>query len=348
MTATTPRSPQLWSLARGISLLPVPAAPTPCAQSPHSASEASVHVETYYDIATVGAENKTWAEPIIQPIPPPQGVQSALSTPDLQGPVRHVDSHSAGQSETKDKEAKVTAEAEKKPNDEPPPAVLDYKIADDLFYAAKKALSGDAKSFWSYTQYRRTGEDGKQQKVVLHYCRSKQTMEEVCRQYFKDEKLLGFDLEWVPDSRKHDDVKKNVSLIQLASPSRVALFHVALFANNEDMVGPSFRRIMEDPTVIKVGVAIKGDTTRLRNYLNIDSRGLIELSNLYKLVTYCRTGQYQNINRKLVPLAKQVEEYLHLPLYKGQNVRSSDWSKPLAWDQLVCEYRQPGCPKQVH
>jgi exonuclease 3'-5' domain-containing protein 2 len=348
MAATLLRCHQLWSPARGISFLPDLAAPISCAQPPHSLTEVPAYVDASYGITAVGVENKTWGEPIDQLMPPPQGIQSTSSTPDSQEPVEHVDGHSAGQSQTKDIEAKVMVEAEKKPTYLPPPAVLDYKIVADLFYAAKKAPSGNAKSFWSYTQYRRTGEDGKQQKVVLHYCRSKQIMEEVCRQYFKDEKLLGFDLEWVPDSKRQDHVKKNVSLIQLASPSRVALFHLALFDNNEDMVGPSFRSIMEDPTVIKAGVAIKGDTTRLRNYLNIDSRGLIELSNLYKLVTHSRTRQYQNINRKLVPLAKQVEEYLHLPLYKGQNVRSSDWSRPLGWDQLVCEYRQAGRLSRFH
>ncbi|KAI0198983.1 ribonuclease H-like domain-containing protein [Astrocystis sublimbata] len=220
------------------------------------------------------------------------------------------------------------------PSDGPPPPVFEYKMVDDLFYAAKKAPPESPASFWSHEQYRRMDADGESHKVKVHYCRSRHTMERVCKEYFLGEKLLGFDLEWVADSKRRDGVKKNVSLIQLASPSRIGLFHLALFAPNKDMVGPSFRTIMQDPEVTKCGVHIKGDSTRLRTHLNINAQGLIELSNLYKLVTYCRSGQYQNINRRLVPMATQVKEFLHLPLFKGSNVRSSNWSKPLAMDQV--------------
>ncbi|KAI0388894.1 ribonuclease H-like protein [Xylariaceae sp. FL0594] len=329
MTATPSRG-HLWTPSRGISFSSNP--PTLASSVPNSPS-------------LTGA----LAEYAVPPLPVLRGVQSASSSsnPLLREPVEDADSRPAGHAETIDNEVEVTAEntteatteattdAKRDATDEPPPAVLDYKMAEDLFYAAKNAPLGDAKSFWSYTQYRRIGEDGKAQKVVLHYCRNRSTMEEVCQRYFKDEKLLGFDLEWIADSRKTDGVKKNVSVIQLASPSRVALFHLALFADSEDMVGPTFRSIMEDPTVIKAGVAIKGDCTRLRQHTNVDPRGLMELSHLYKLVTYCRTREYRNINRTLVSLARQVEEYLHLPLCKDRTVRSSDWSRPLTWQQVI-------------
>ncbi|KAF2970074.1 hypothetical protein GQX73_g3526 [Xylaria multiplex] len=208
-------------------------------------------------------------------------------------------------------------------------------MVDDLFYAAKNSPLESPRSYWSYEQYRRTAEDGSSHKVRVHYCRSRHTMERVCKEYFMDEKVLGFDLEWMVDANRRDGPKKNVSLIQLASPSRIALFHVALFANSDDMVGPSFRSLMENPDVIKVGVSIKGDTTRLRTFLDVDSRGLMELSHLYRLVTYSRNGEYHNINRKLVPLATQVQDFLHLPMFKGASVRSSDWSKPLDMNQVA-------------
>ncbi len=94
---------------------------------------------------------------------------------------------------------------------------------------------------------------------------------------------------------------------------------------------------MEDPEVTKTGVWIKGDCTRLRTFLNIDSRGTFELSHLYKLVKYSSSGQYASVNKKLVSLAQQVEDYLGLPLFKGQGVRSSDWSQPLSMDQIICK-----------
>ncbi|KAI2781547.1 ribonuclease H-like protein, partial [Daldinia loculata] len=225
--------------------------------------------------------------------------------------------------------------SEAKVSDEPPVATLPFKMVDDLFYAAKKAPAGTAASYWSYTQYRGMAQDGTEQKVKVHYCRSSYTMEKVCQEYFSKEQILGFDLEWAADSYKWESLKKNVSLIQLASPSRIGLFHVALFPDRSDMVGPSFRAIMESPYITKVGVNIKADATRIRNFLNIDSKGLLELSHLYKLVTYSAEGRHREINKKLVPLATQVEQYLHLPLYKGQDVRTSDWTKPLDMDQVT-------------
>ncbi|KAI0408078.1 ribonuclease H-like protein [Xylaria palmicola] len=322
MRATPPPANRLWHPSQGISFSPGPTRPaSPMAESPGAVSR--YHVATEQSTDVEGEE--AWAAAVGQPLATPilslqnlaeNGVESALPKP----------------AEEPSLEAGVV---ERKATDDPPPPVFEYRMDHDLFYEAKKSPPGSHGSYWSYTQYRRVAEDGSSQKVKVHYCRSRYTMEKVCREYFLGEKVLGFDLEWMADSTKRDGLRKNVSLIQLASPSRIGLFHVALFAQSDDMVGPTFRSIMEDPGVTKVGVFIKGDTTRMRNFLDIHSRGLMELSNLYKLVTYCRNGQYHSINRRLVPLATQVEEYLHLPLFKGQDVRSSDWSRRLGWEQVI-------------
>ncbi|KAI1867989.1 uncharacterized protein JN550_006796 [Neoarthrinium moseri] len=225
--------------------------------------------------------------------------------------------------------------AEKRISNDPPYPALEYAVSEDLFRAAKEAEPGTPESFWSYALYRGPNEDGVAQKPKVHYCRSKHTTERVCQQYFMNEKVLGFDLEWFADAPRSAGPRKNVSLIQLASPSRIALFHVALFSKDDDFAAPSFKKIMEDPEITKVGVWIKGDATRLRTHLGIDSKGLMELSHLYKLVTYSRTGQFSSINKRLMPLSQQVEEYLHLPMFKGQDVRSSDWTKPLHMNQVI-------------
>ena len=149
--------------------------------------------------------------------------------------------------------------------------------------------------------------------------------------HFLGRPVLGFDLEWAPQSRARDGVKRNVSLIQLAVQDKIALFHLALF-RDDDFVAPTLKHIMESADVTKVGVSIKADCTRLRNFLHIDSRGLFELSHLYKLVKYSSTDAAK-INKRLVSLAQQVEEHLQLPLWKGE-VRSSDWSKELGRQQI--------------
>ncbi|KAJ8126454.1 hypothetical protein O1611_g7185 [Lasiodiplodia mahajangana] len=336
MTATPPRNDRLWHPARGISFSSSPASLVPVTQTPRTMTELSAGVCHQYRNATTAQsittqrQDETWAVPVMQQATPP-----SLG---LQKPAKYADECLSVQPAPETETGAVTVEeetvAEKKITDDPPPHVFEYKMMDDLFYAAKKSPADSPESFWSYALYRSTAEDGSLQRVKVHYCRSKHTMERVCKEYFIDEKALGFDLEWMVDATKRSGLKKNVSLIQLASPSRIALFHVAQFTSEKDMVGPYFRSIMEDPSITKMGVSIKGDATRLRNSLGIESRGLMELSHLYKLVKYSKIGQYHNINKRLVPLATQVEEYLHLPLYKGSDVRSSNWLKILTMDQV--------------
>ncbi|KAF6819712.1 3'-5' exonuclease [Colletotrichum sojae] len=225
--------------------------------------------------------------------------------------------------------AVVITKAETRPAD-PPTTDLEYKVALDAFREAQQAPEGSPESFWSHTIYR--GPD--EQKVKVHYCKSQHTMERVC-QYFLEDKVLGFDLEWSPLATRNSGPRDNVSLIQLANESRIALFHVSLFPEKSELVSPTFRKIMEDPEVLKTGVAIKGDCTRVRKHLGVDVQGAFELSHLYKIVKYSESGQHKLINMRLVRLDVQVEEHLGLPLYKGDSVRSSDWTKALNMKQVL-------------
>jgi len=229
--------------------------------------------------------------------------------------------------------------ADESASTDPPFTPLAFKVSAEAFREAKLAEPGTPESFWSYNMYRGPSEDGSSEdaKIKVHYCKSKHTTERVLQQYFMNEKVLGFDLEWASTSTRFQSARQNVSLVQLASPSRIALFHLALYPKNDDLVAPSLKKIMEDPDVTKVGVAIKGDCTRLRKFLEIDSRGIFELSHLYKLVKYSTSKNYGYVNKKLVSLASQVEEYLRLPLFKGSDVRSSDWSQPLQMGQIICK-----------
>ncbi|GJC81991.1 werner syndrome ATP-dependent helicase [Colletotrichum liriopes] len=216
---------------------------------------------------------------------------------------------------------------------DPPLTSLDFKVSVKDFREAQNAEKNTVKSFWSYTLYRGPPEDGGERKVKVHYCKSRHTMERVC-QYFVNDKVLGLDLEWFPEARKDSGPKKNVSLIQIANESRIALFHVALFPN-DDFVAPTLRKIMEDADVRKVGVAIKGDCTRMRTHLGVDTKGIFELSHLHKLVKYSASGRVDLINKRMVTLALLVQEHLGLPMFKGSDVRSSDWSQPLNMSQLM-------------
>ncbi|KAL9101368.1 MAG: hypothetical protein Q9163_003370 [Psora crenata] len=233
--------------------------------------------------------------------------------------------------DTKHKPAQASLLSERKPFRSP----LGFHIPTHRLEAALKAEPGSMSSYWQYSLYR--GPKGDGQTVKVHYCKTRESMESVS-QLFANENVIGFDIEWKAQAKATDGIKRNVSLIQIANEERIALFHLARFpraSDADDYVGPTFRGIMESPNVTKVGVAIKGDCTRLRNFLNIHCRGLFELSYLYRLIKYYHSDT-SKINRWAVSLAKQVEEHLQLPLLKG-DVQTSDWSKDLDYDQARCK-----------
>ena len=211
---------------------------------------------------------------------------------------------------------------------------LGYHIPEKQLADAKLACPSTRASYWQYLLYR--GLNG--EKVKVHYCKSKATTERIA-QLFLNQEVLGFDIEWKPQALATEGVKKNVALIQIASEERIALFHIARYWEDEksdDLLAPTLKEIMESPKITKVGVSIKADCTRLRKFMGIHSRGLFELSHLYKLVKFC-SEDVKLINKKLVSLSHQVEEHLQLPLWKGE-VRSSDWSQELDYEQIYCKY----------
>ncbi|KAF3770894.1 ribonuclease H-like protein [Cryphonectria parasitica EP155] len=210
---------------------------------------------------------------------------------------------------------------------------LDYKMSDEVFQAARQAAEGTDESFWSYSFYRGPNrEDGVKGKVRVHYCKNAHVAERAL-QYLVGEKFVGLDLEWVALASKSSGARRNVSLVQLASQSRVVLLHLAVYPAKDELATPTLRKIIEDPNVTKLGVWIKGDCTRLKKYLSINARGIFELSHLFKQVKYS-TSRPALVNKKLVSLATQCKEVFGLPMRKDQNVRTSDWSQPLDMGQI--------------
>lgn len=238
--------------------------------------------------------------------------------------------------ETEPAEAELDA-SEEPTIDVPPFTPLEYTIPEEAFRKARTTPHGLAGSFWSHTLYRGP-EDPEQsseaeRKVKVHYCRSARTAEEAL-QHLLGEECLGLDLEWSPHARKDAGARKNVSLVQLASPSRVVLLHIALYPKSDIFLTPTLQKILEDPAVTKTGVWIKGDCARLETYLGAKVRGMFELSHLFNQVTHLANGTPELINKKLVALAKQVQQTTGLPLFKDSRVRASDWSRVLNIQQV--------------
>lgn len=205
-----------------------------------------------------------------------------------------------------------------------------FSISPQKLREAMSASPNSDAAYWTYELYR--GPDN--EKVLVHYCRNRR-VSEIAAQLFLNENFLGLDIEWKPQSTTADGIKKNMALIQLASERRIALFHIALFKGQtlEELVPPTLRHVLESTDIIKVGVSILADSTRLRKYLGIQSRGLLELSHLYKVVKFS-LHQPEKMNKRLVSLSQQVEEFLQLPISKGA-VRESDWSSELGRQQVT-------------
>ncbi|KAK4616420.1 Werner syndrome ATP-dependent helicase [Fulvia fulva] len=206
---------------------------------------------------------------------------------------------------------------------------LTYNIPAQDFRAAIMASPNSSAAFWSHRLYR--GTDGKQPAVM--YCKSFEVAERQAR-LFTNENVLGFDLEWEPQtSIKTGHIKRNVSLIQIAAEDKIALFQIALFKGDtaEELMPPTLKAILESADVVKAGVNVVGDARRVRELLNIDMKGVFELSHMYRVVKYSEQER-KNVSFKLVSLASQVQDILMLPLKKDDN-RVSAWSRELNTQQ---------------
>ncbi|PGH35054.1 hypothetical protein GX50_02085 [[Emmonsia] crescens] len=197
--------------------------------------------------------------------------------------------------------------------------------------------------YWSYDLNKTP--DGKD--ITVHYCTSLQTTERVAA-HFLSESVVGLDLEWKAQASTTDALVENVSVIQLASKERIAIFHLALFnpANSpHHLVSPTLKRLLESPEIVKVGVAIRADCTRLHKFLGIQTTNLCEVSRLHKVVKHHLNPKL--INKRLVNLAQQVEEHLGLPLDKDPEIRCGGWSKKLTYRQVKYAATDPYAALQL-
>jgi hypothetical protein len=191
-------------------------------------------------------------------------------------------------------------------------------------YCIKDADKLPDGTHYSHTLYR--GPDG--EPVTVHYVTDLATAETIAR-HFLAEPVLGFDLEWEVRQRKR--AIDNVSLMQLASPSRIALFHLARFkgATPATVLPPTLRGILESAAVVKCGAAVKGDATRCATHLGLRPAGFFELGRAHNLLAGVRNRDGA-VSKAAARLDGLCERYLGVPLAKDQSVRVSAWSWALS------------------
>lgn len=142
-----------------------------------------------------------------------------------------------------------------------------------------------------------------------------------------DSPVLGFDLEWKP--LDGPNIKDMVSVIQLASESDIIVVHIAAFqggreATREQLLSPALEKILEDKSIIKVGLKISGDGNRMRDHLGVYMKGAVEVATL-------RPGEPSLRNPSLSLLT---ETFFGMPLDKSLSTSTWHYEKALRQDEI--------------
>jgi ribonuclease D len=93
--------------------------------------------------------------------------------------------------------------------------------------------------------------------------------------YLTHQNLLGFDTETKPAFKKGE--YNEVALLQLSTED-----HAFLFRLNKIGLGNALKAILENPEIIKVGVAIRDDIKSLQKLNNFKPAGFLELQDHVK------------------------------------------------------------------
>ncbi|MDX2110489.1 MAG: 3'-5' exonuclease [Verrucomicrobiota bacterium] len=121
------------------------------------------------------------------------------------------------------------------------------------------------------------------------------------------ERILGFDTETRPSFRPGESYP--AALLQLAGADGVYLFQLLQIPDLTEVYN-----LLQDPSIVKAGVAIRDDIRKLQERIPFVPQGFIELSDITQKVGILNTGL-----RSLAAI------YLGVRVSKGSQV--SNWSK---------------------
>ncbi|KAF3916680.1 hypothetical protein ABW20_dc0105544 [Dactylellina cionopaga] len=99
-------------------------------------------------------------------------------------------------------------------------------------------------------------------------------------------------------------------------------------------MSPTLKKIIEDPNIIKAGVQIRGDMSRLATVIVVNPQGVIELAEFNSLLFAAQKNELETGQKLTGSLTGLSEEHLKLPLLKGE-IRTSDWSAPMSEEQKI-------------
>ncbi|XP_008487602.1 exonuclease 3'-5' domain-containing protein 2 [Diaphorina citri] len=118
----------------------------------------------------------------------------------------------------------------------------------------------------------------------VFYVESQHKCDEIIAKHFVNHKVLGLDCEWVTIGNHRGPV----SLLQLASPDGVcALFRMNKiyqydYFSNVNTIPESLENLLNDPMIVKVGVAIENDSKYLYEDYEVDITSWLDLRHIAK------------------------------------------------------------------
>ncbi|XP_039283645.1 exonuclease 3'-5' domain-containing protein 2 [Nilaparvata lugens] len=127
------------------------------------------------------------------------------------------------------------------------------------------------------------------------------------RKKCKDIRVIGLDCEWVSEGKKTN----KIALLQLASiDGYCSLIRLCALGN----VPNSLKELLSDRSIIKTGVAVNSDASRLLRDYGVPCKGVLDLRHLAQAVGSVPAG-----------LGKMSNLYLNKELDKDWRIRCSNW-----------------------
>jgi len=109
-------------------------------------------------------------------------------------------------------------------------------------------------------------------KGKIHLIKEKKDIKKALK-ILRRESVLGFDTETRPSFKKGENY--TVSLLQLSTSEEAFLFRLNYLGLEDELVS-----LLEDPGILKVGVAILDDVRALSKLKRFDAKGFVELANI--------------------------------------------------------------------
>ena len=152
-------------------------------------------------------------------------------------------------------------------------------------------------------------------------------------------KILGFDTETKPSFVR--GVKNKIALLQICSEKGAFLFRL-----NKMILHPALIRVLENESILKVGVAIRDDLKGLRKLQPFTPRGFIDLQSLapeYGITALSLKGMAEEVLHQRISKRQQTSNWETLFLTKSQIVYAATdaWIAMCIYKKLTSKISTP-------